>query len=129
MRQASVRYSGAPGARTHQGMTNTMRRIRAIRTTVNVGAAVLLLFATTAAAAQIAGVPDPTVFGEGDEAVGILTAMTVAGIAAVVFGTPVVLAVNLLYWAAGRWFARHGAGGPDGVQPASKSVPEGSAHI
>lgn len=110
-------------------MTHTMRRIRTFKTSVNVSAAVLLLIATTAAAAQVAGVPDPAIFGKGDEAIGILTAMTVAGIAAVIFGTPVVLAVNLFHWAAGRWFAGRRTRGSAAGQPVPESDPEVSAHI
>lgn len=90
----------------NRGMTNTMRRIHTLRTAVNVSAAVLLLIITTITAAQIAGVPDPVLFGGGDDGVGILTVVTILGVIAVVFGTPVVLAVNIFHWASTYWFRR-----------------------
>lgn len=94
-----------------------MRRIQTLRTGTNVSAAVMLLIITTTFAAQIAGVPDLVLIGEGDEATGILTIITILGIAMVIFGTPLVLAVNVFHWLAARWFrAREGAapGAPQG---------------
>ena len=92
----------------NRGMTNTMRRIRRIRTCTNVCAAVLLLIAATAVAAQVLGLPDVVLPGSGEEGAGILTMAMMMGIAVVLFGTPVVLAVNLLHWAAEHRYRRTG---------------------
>lgn len=71
-------------------------RLHAVRRAVNLSSALVLLVFSTALAAQVLGVPDFPQKPEGEEEAGILLAVTIVGFGFLIFGTPLVLAINIL---------------------------------
>ena len=94
--QPQAGYIGSRATRTQEGMLTFKRRLHALRHAVNLSSALILLVFSTALAAQVLGVPDFPQPPEGEEEAGVLLAVTIVGFGFMIFGTPLVLAINIL---------------------------------